>query len=335
MDQIEIANKVIPPGKRKQLKLKVSESFVSFPTYIPLTVFNGSKPGPKVLITAAIHGDELNGIEIVRKLIFGLDVRDISGVLVCVPVVNIYGFQNASRYLHEGKDLNRFFPGDPDKWAQWRYAFTIFNELVTKCDYVIDLHTAAEGRVNLPHIRAKMSDPNVERIARAFGTTVIMDRDGAEGTLRRSATEYGIPTITYEAGESRKFQKKVAEKGLDGVKNVLKELGMLEGDKNQSPFQIVMKSATWIRAGKGGILSINTRPGKIVRKGREIATNTNPFGEEVESITAPFNGIVIGIATAPTVTPGQGVCHLFKLDEPVKKIREKLMMHFGKKRISE
>ncbi|MFC1729118.1 succinylglutamate desuccinylase/aspartoacylase family protein [candidate division KSB1 bacterium] len=329
----EIADTMVEPGERKQLRLKVSESFISNPTYIPLTVINGKSPGPKVLITAAIHGNELNGIEIVRQLIYELKYENLAGTLVCVPVVNIYGFQNASRYLPEGKDLNRFFPGDPSKWSQGLYAWIIFNELVKKCDYVIDLHTASEGRSNLPHIRGDMSNPEVSRLAHAFGTTVILDSTGVEGTLRRTATEAGIPTIVLEAGETRKFEKKKAETGLEGVLNVLRELKMLPGEIHHSPYQIIVKDTTWIRVDHGGILTLKVIPGRIVKKGKEIATNTNPFGMEVESIRTPFSGIVIGVATAPTMTPGQGICHLFKIDEPVKTIRERLYSLYGKKRI--
>jgi len=329
----DIAGQKIKPGERKQVRLKVSESFVSANTYIPLTVLRGKSSGPRVLITAAIHGDELNGIEIVRRLIYELNYERLKGILVCVPVVNIFGFQNATRYLTDGKDLNRCFPGDPSRWSQGRYASIVYNELVKKCDFVIDLHTAAAGRVNMPHIRGDMSNPEVERLARAFGTTVIMNNKGQNGSLRRAATDDGIPTIVFEAGETRKFEKRISENGLAGVINVLRELGMLEGERIVIPYQVVINSSTWIRAGRGGILSINVKPGRIVRKGKEIATNTNPFGKEVESIKTPFNGIVIGIATAPTVTPGQGVCHLFKIEEPAKAIRERLYHYYGKKYI--
>ncbi|KPK91983.1 hypothetical protein AMJ80_06975 [bacterium SM23_31] len=330
---LEIAKTRIKRGERKQIRLQVSTSFVSNPTYIPITVLRGKKMGPVVLITAAIHGDELNGIEIARQLIYNFDMSKLSGTLICVPVVNIYGFQNTSRYLPEGKDLNRFFPGDPAQWSQGKYAYVIYTELVEKSNFVIDLHTASEGRSNLPHVRADMSHPEVERIARAFGTTVILDNKGYKGTLRRSATEAGIPTIVFEAGETRKFEKKIAAHGLQGVLNVLTELEMLPGGKYRAPIQFVVKESHWVRADHGGILSFNTRPGRLVKKNAELATNTNPFGFEVESIRAPFAGLVIGIATTPTVTPGQGICHLSKLDEPIKSVRERLMLHYGKKRV--
>ncbi|MFC1564133.1 succinylglutamate desuccinylase/aspartoacylase family protein [candidate division KSB1 bacterium] len=332
-EAIKIAGSEIQTGERKDIRLKVSESFVSNPTFIQLTVIKGIKTGPVLLVTAAVHGDELNGIEIVRRLIHYISPDDISGTVICVPVVNIYGFQNATRYLPDGHDLNRFFPGNPDRWSQGRYAHTIFSELVLKSDFIIDLHTAAAGRSNLPHIRANMTMPDVARMAKAFGTTVVLDYIGTEGSLRRSATDAGIPAITLEAGETRKFEKKIAEKGLLSVFNVMRELKMLDGEVREPQYQIVVNRTSWVRANRGGILSFNTRPGRIVKKGKELATYTNPFGTEVESIKAPFNGVVIGVATAPTVVPGEGVCHLFKLDEPVGKVRQKLMELFGKKRI--
>ena len=330
---IEIAGTKIKRGEKKQLRLQVSTSFVANPTFIPITVFHGIKSGPVVLVTAAIHGDELNGIEIVRRLIYSIDVSQLSGTLICVPVVNIYGFQNTTRYLPEGKDLNRHFPGDNTQWSQGKYAYIIYNELAAKSNYILDLHTASEGRSNLPHVRADMSNPEVARIAHAFGTTVILDNEGYNGTLRKTATDNGIPSIVFEAGETRKFEKKIASNGLISVLNVLKELEMIPGEKYVAPIQFVVKKPHWVRADRGGILSINTRPGRIVKKNVKIATNTNPFGLEIESIRSPYNGIILGIATSPTVTPGEGICSISKIDEPVKSLREKLKAHFGVKRV--
>lgn len=331
--KIEIAGQKIKRGERKQLRLQVSTSFVSNPTYIPITVICGKKPGPTVLITAAIHGDELNGIEIVRQLINNFDIRLLAGTLICVPVVNIYGFQNTTRYLPEGKDLNRFFPGDPHKWSQGKYAHIIFKELVKKSEYVIDLHTASEGRSNLPHVRGDMTNPAVARLAKVFGTTVILDNAGYKGCLRRTATEAGIPSIVFEAGETRKFEKKIAANGLRGVLRVLTELDMLKGEKYVAPIQFIVDESQWVRADRGGILSITTRPGRLVRKNAEIATNTNPFGQQMESIRAPFNGIILGIAVTPTVTPGLGICHISKINGSLKSLREQLMKVSGKKRV--
>ncbi len=302
----ELAGTTIDRGERKQLRLQVSTSFVSRPTYIPITVLHGKKPGPVVLITAAIHGDELNGIEIVRQLIYNFDMTELAGTLICVPVVNIYGFQNTSRYLHEEKDLNRFFPGDPASGSSERYASIIYNELVLKSDYVIDLHTASEGRRNLSHVRADMTHPEISRIARAFGTTVILNNKGYDGTLRRAATENGIPTIIFEAGETRKFEKKISERGLNGVLNVLKVLEMIPGEHEKAPVQFEIQESTWVRVDSGGILSISAKPGRLVQKNAEIAINTNPFGVEIESVRAPFRGIIIGVATSPTLRREKG-----------------------------
>jgi len=333
IQNVEIAGTAVPHGERKHLRLRVSTSFAANPTHIPITVLHGKKKGPVVLITAAIHGDELNGIEIVRLISHNLDITNLSGTLICVPVVNIYGFQNLTRYLPEGRDLNRSFPGNPEGWAQDRYAHIIFNELVLKSDYIIDLHTASEGRVNLPHVRADMSHAETAQIARAFGTTVILNSIGYEGTLRRAAVQADIPAISFEAGETRKFEKKITEKGVEGVLNILKELKMLPGKPLYNPVQFVVNEITWIRVDRGGILSINTRPGKIVKKNQEIATNTNPFGIEVERIHTPFTGVILGIANTPTVNPGQGVCHISKLEEPRKVLQKRLFDYFGIKRI--
>ena len=327
-----IAGTEIQRGESKEIRFKVSESYIAIPTYIPVTVIRGEKKGPKVFITAAVHGDELNGIEIVRRLIYTMEAKHLCGTLICIPVVNIFGFQNSSRYLPDGSDLNRVFPGNPKGNFAERYTYTIYEHIIRKCEYGIDLHTAAVGRSNLPHIRADIANTDVERMAKAFGTTIIKNEPGSMGSLRRAATDLKIPTILFEAGEIRKFELAVAERGLAGVLNVLSELGMVQHRRAAPPFQEIVDSSKWIRAGRGGLLSIQIRPGELIYKGDEIAFNTNPFGKEVEVIKAPFDGIVIGIATDPTVTPGQAVCHMVELDENIKGI-EKILnkIAFNKK----
>lgn len=275
----------------------------------------------------------MNGIAIVKEIIQNIDPENLCGTLICVPVVNIFGFQNNTRYLNDGHDLNRFFPGDPNNWSQGRYASIIYNELVAKSNYLIDLHTASGGKSNLFHVRADMSNEKIAIMANAFGCSVIMDYEGTKGSLRKSATDNGIPSILLEAGESQKISRKYTSRGVECIQNVMIKLNMIEGTMKQSPLSIVVKKVTWVRANRGGILTIKTSPGRVVKKGKEIATSSNPFGKEVESIKAPFNGIVIGIVTAPTVIPGQSVCHLLKIDGSAKDFREELVKLFGNKKI--
>jgi predicted deacylase len=319
-----IAGQSIKKGESKEIKLKVSESYTSIATYIPITVLRGVSDGPIVFITAAVHGDELNGIEIVRRIIYSIDLSSLKGTLVCLPIVNIFGFQNSSRYLPDGSDLNRFFPGNSKGNFVKKYASIIFKEIIKKCQYGIDIHTAAIGRSNLPHVRADMNFKEVKRMAVAFGTTIIKNESGAKGSLRRTATEANIPTIIFEAGEIRKFELAIAKRGFDGVLNALSELGMIEHKKVKPPYQVIVDSSKWIRANRGGLLSILVKPGNIVYKEDEIAVNTNPFGKEVEIIKSPINGIIIGIATDPTATPGQPICHMVELDDEIEKIKDSL-----------
>src|SRR3954470_17042023 len=216
----------VAAGETREIDLKVSESYLSRPIQIPVTVIRGTKPGPTAFVMGAIHGDEINGADIVRRLIFDVDHEKISGTLIAIPVVNIPGFLEQARYLPYHRDLNRFFPGDRKGNNAQRIAARLFKEVVLKCDFGIDLHTAADGRSNLPHVRGDMSNPKIRELARAFGSTIIVNQPGVRGSLRREATLAGVPTILFEAGETRKFSPKISVAGLRGVLNVLQSMGM-------------------------------------------------------------------------------------------------------------
>ncbi|MFL5814196.1 MAG: succinylglutamate desuccinylase/aspartoacylase family protein [Bdellovibrionia bacterium] len=306
---------VIHPGETREIYLKVSESFLSSSILIPVTVIRGKKPGPTAFVTAAIHGDEINGTDIVRRLIFDIDHEQLSGTLIAIPVVNIPGFLGQSRYLPYHRDLNRFFPGKKNGNNAQTFAHRIFKEVVSKCDFGIDLHTAASGRSNLPHVRGDMSDPEVRKLARAFGATVMVNQTGIRGSLRREATKVGVPTILFEAGETGRFSKRVSQAGLRGVLNVLAEMKMLPASvgHKRPPFQVIVRESEWIRAEKGGILDLDIRPGDLVYKGDTIGEILNPFGRTVTQIRAPHTGIIIGIATQPMTIPGTAIAHVARL----------------------
>ncbi|HEV8335973.1 MAG TPA: succinylglutamate desuccinylase/aspartoacylase family protein [Candidatus Polarisedimenticolia bacterium] len=314
-DELKIGGKPINPGETQEILLKISEFYTAQPVNIPVTVVRGAQEGPRVFLTAAIHGDELNGIEIVRRIMTELDPATLKGTVLCTPVLNRWGFLSHSRYLPGRRDLNRYFPGNPEGNLAARVAHKIFTEIVQKAEYGIDMHTAAVGRTNLAHIRGDMDHDQVRKIARAFGTEIIIDLPAAGGTLRSAATRAGIPTIILEAGETFLFQRSMVTKGVLGVKNVLRELGMIEWTPREPPFQVIVKVSEWVRAERGGILDIRVRPGDLVYEGNEIAVVTTPFGREVTTLRCPLTGLVIGITTIPLVQPGDAICNIAKLEK--------------------
>ncbi|MEW5760097.1 MAG: succinylglutamate desuccinylase/aspartoacylase family protein [Candidatus Thermoplasmatota archaeon] len=317
-DEIKIGDDTISPGETKHIKLKVSETFLSTPIQIPISVIYGEAEGPRLFVCAASHGDEMNGVGIIRELIYDVDHSKLNGLLVCIPVLNIPGFTLRLRYLPDGRDLNRNFPGKPEGNYAQRIANAIFTEVLQQCDYGIDIHTAGVGRSNMMQTRADMLNKEVAKIAKAYGTEIILDDVGANGTLRRTATEAGIPTISVEAGEPYKFERKYVRAGLQGVMNVLYQLNMLDGKKLEAPFQVVVKKTEWVRADRGGIIEMKTKPRKLEYEGDELCTVTNPFGKEVDVVRAPFTGMVVGVTTLPLVAPGSPICHMVKLDDSLK-----------------
>jgi predicted deacylase len=311
---MEMSGIKVAPGETREIYLKVSESYLSGSVQVPVTVIHGRNPGPTAFVMAAIHGDEINGADIVRRLIFDIDHEKLSGTLIAVPVVNITGFHNQTRYLPYHRDLNRFFPGKRKGNNAERFAARIFKEIVLKCDFGIDLHTAAEGRLNLPHVRGDMANPKVRQLARAFGERVILNQPGVRGSLRREATEAGVPTIIFEAGETAKFSTRVSLAGLRGVLNVMSTMGMWPAhERKKPPFQIIVRGSEWLRAEKGGILDLSVRPGDLVYQGDLLGSIYNPFGRTVVEVRCPRTGIVLGVTTQPLTIPGTGVIHLARL----------------------
>lgn len=323
----------VAAGETREIYLKVSESFLSTGIQIPVTVIRGRNPGPTAFVMAAIHGDEINGTDIVRRLIFDIDHEKLSGTLIAIPVVNIPGFLAQSRYLPYHRDLNRFFPGRRKGNNAERIAYRLFTEIIQKCDFGIDLHTAASGRVNLPHVRGDMSHPKVRKLARAFGSTVLIDQPGVKGSLRREATDMGVPTILFEAGETGRFSPKVSLIGLRGVLGVLTEMGMWpEREEAKPPFQVIVKASDWIRAEKGGILELAIKPGDLIYEGDVIGSILNPFGKTVTQIRAMTTGIVIGVTTAPLTIPGTGIAHVARLKKTLSLVERSIKKSKKKKK---
>lgn len=308
-----IGGERIPLGTTRDINLKFSESYLGAPVTLPLRVIRARKHGPCVFLTGSIHGDELNGMGIIRELLYDQPPPLRRGTLICIPVVNLYGLEHNRRYMPDRRDLNRCFPGLESGSPTSRLAHALFHEVVKQCDYGIDFHSAAVRRTNYPNVRASLSNTRVRALAQAFGAELLLDAKGPDGSLRRTAVRHGVPTIVVEAGEVWKIEPGVVDFGIRGCLNVFKWLGMLEGAPEQPLFQVTLKKTTWVRADRGGILGFHAKPGELVEEGALIATNYNIFGKERRTMHAPVSGIVLGMATMPAVKPGEPVYHLAEL----------------------
>ncbi|HET6398945.1 MAG TPA: succinylglutamate desuccinylase/aspartoacylase family protein [Candidatus Thermoplasmatota archaeon] len=309
------AGHALRPGDFVEAELKVSESVLHKSVDLPMLLVRGEMPGPTLFITGAVHGDEVLGAAIVRRVLDSVERRIVAGALVCLPVVNRFGFDQGDRYLPDRRDLNRHFPGDADGNMAARIAHTVFHRVVLACDRGIDLHTAASGHSNLCHIRGDAGDPHVRELMRAFGTPIIVDGDGPRGSLRRAATEAGVPTVLYEAGEPRRFQPHAVALGHQGVLHLMARLGMVGPAGPRPPLQILVRQSAWVRADHGGIIDLKVEPGDLVRKGDAIATVFNPYGREVDDVLAASSGVVLGTATDPLAHPGMALAHIGHLDK--------------------
>lgn len=303
----------IPAGESRNVKLAVSESYSSMTLKIPIHVRRAVTDGPVVFVTAALHGDEINGTGAIRSLIQDSEFELLRGSLVLVPVLNMLAFDRHSRYLPDRRDLNRSFPGSAKGSLASRMARTIFDEIVSRCDYGIDLHTASVRRTNYPNVRGNLDDPKVRGMAEAFGCEVIIDGKGPRGAFRREACHAGCPTIVMEGGEVWKVEPGIVESAVRGVKNVLRSLDMLGGEIESPEVQITVEQSKWIRAEKGGFLQFHVQPGDIVEKDQPLATNTTLLGRERSMVQSPFDAVVIGMTTLPAISPGEPICNLGKL----------------------
>lgn len=303
----------VSPGLSRNVRLAVGESYSGMTVQIQLHVRRALEDGPVVFVTAALHGDEINGCGAIRQLIQDTDFELLRGTLILVPVLNLPAFDRHSRYLPDRRDLNRSFPGSADGSLASRMAYTIFNELVMRCDYGIDLHTAAVRRTNYPTVRGDLTDPAVRRLAESFGSEIIINSKGPKHSFRREACAAGVPTIIMEGGEVWKVAPGIVAAAVRGVKNVLCELQMIDVPMESPAYQITIEKSKWIRAENGGFLDFHIQPGDIVRKGQPLATNTTILGESQGTLRAPFNAVVLGMTSLPAITPGEPICNLGKL----------------------
>ncbi|WP_135302885.1 succinylglutamate desuccinylase/aspartoacylase family protein [Haloarcula amylovorans] len=317
----------VDPGETQNVRYTVSETYMGDPVRMPVTIINGERPGPTGFLSAAAHGDELNGIEVVREVAHEWDHSNLAGTLICLPVLNVPAFLAQERYLPiYDRDLNRSFPGNPDSTSAKRMADRIFRNFLSPCDFGLDFHTSTRGRTNMLHVRADMEDDAVARVANAFASNVIISSNGPSGSLRRETSEAGVPTITIEMGEAHRFQRPLIDKALDSVRSVLAEFGLLDTEVVRWPgWRTVIENSdekTWIRADAGGLVDMHHDRGELVHEDDVICTIGNPFKTEDTTVRAPFTGLLVGVLENPLVYPGNPLCHLVRLDDRTRRAAE-------------
>jgi len=308
----------IPAGTSTTVDLPAGRLYTHAPMTIPVHVINGKLSGPRLFVTAAIHGDEINGVEIIRRLLKLPSLKKLKGTLIAAPIVNVHGLINHSRYLPDRRDLNRCFPGSEKGSLAHRLAYLVMQEIVAKSTHGIDIHTAAIHRVNLPQVRADLEFGEIERLAKAFGVPVIINSSLRDGSLRMAATEYGIPMLLYEAGEALRFDEVSIRAGVKGVVNVMRVLDMLPPSKSKTRTiiePVVANSSSWVRAPDSGILRAMIPLGARVKKDTLLGVVADPFGERETQITAPFGGIVIGRSNLPLVNEGDALYHIARFED--------------------
>jgi hypothetical protein len=307
---------LLTTGCRQRIEIPVGLLPTQTMLSLPVTVVNGVTEGPKLWLSAAIHGDEINGVEIIRQVLARIDPQKLCGAVIAVPIVNVFGFIEQSRYLPDRRDLNRSFPGSATGSLAARLAHLFINEIVCHSTHGVDLHTASDHRINLPQIRANLEDPETYNIAKAFGAPVMMHSSTRDGSLRQAATNLGIPVLLYEAGEALRFDREAIRIGVEGILRLMDYLGMYSCPLAWTPATSVeVKESKWIRASHGGIFRIEVTLGDRVRKRQRLGVISDAFGDNDTIVKAPMDGIVIGHTQNPLVNQGDGIIHLAIADE--------------------
>lgn len=301
----------INPGEHKLITLDLP-NFYHSPIQIPVWVIHGKQSGPKVFVSAAIHGDELNGIEIIRRLRKIKILKRVKGTLYLIPIVNGYGVMTLSRYLPDRRDLNRTFPGSSKGSLAARVANTLFTEIIQYADYGIDLHTGALHRNNFPHVRVNCKHKESLRLAHEFEAPVILHSALRDGSLRHATNDKNIPIVLYEAGEALRFDEKSIRIGVKGIVNILRCVGMLpyREKKRKSARSIVTTSSSWLRAPQSGIIRTVKNLGDTTEKGEVIAYIDHLLTEEEYEVVSKYSGLIIGKAQIPLVQEGDAIFHI-------------------------
>ena len=313
---LEIAVQHIAAGTRTTIELPLPPLYTHTPMVMPVHVVRGKKDGPVLLLSAAVHGDELNGIEIIRRILQLSAMKRIKGSIIAVPVVNVYGLIQSSRYLPDRRDLNRSFPGSDRGSLAARLADIFLNQLVAKCTHGIDLHTGAIHRSNLPQIRANLDDELTLTMAKSFGTPVVLNSNLRDGSLREAADSRGVPMLLYETGQALRFDEIGIRGGVKGVANVMRHLGMLPKSKSRKIAEpLIARYSKWLRATSSGLLKTLKPLGARVKRDDLLALVDDPLGDNQTEIRASFSGLIIGRTEIPLVHEGEAVFHIARFED--------------------
>ncbi len=310
----EIGETEVRAGKKAQVELPVSRLITGAQISMPVTVMHGKSDGPTVWMNAAVHGDELNGVEIVNRVLAELDPKTLSGTLLAVPVVNVHGFMNGDRYLPDRRDLNRSFPGSSKGSLAARLAHIFMNEIVQRCEIGFDLHTASDNRTNLPQIRANLDDQKTSELAEVFGVPLMMHSKAGRGTLRSAATKSGATVLLYEAGEPMRFNPVAINNGVSGVRRVLRHLDMADWDGPERRTTQVSRSSRWMRASKSGVLRLEVDLGDVVAEKQVLGTIIDAFGAKLGTVKSTRPGLIIGRTLYPLCNKGDALVHIATLE---------------------
>jgi predicted deacylase len=306
-----VAGNEIRPGRRAKIELPLARLMSGTPVALPLIINHGRRAGPTIWLSAAIHGDEVVGVEIIRQVTAELDPKTMAGTVIAAPVVNVHGFNTGDRYFPDRRDLNRSFPGSSRGSLAARVARIMMTEVIKRCELGIDLHSGSDHRINLPQIRADLDDTATREMARVFGAPVAIHAKVRDGSLRQAATEAGATVLLYEAGEAHRFDDLSVEVGVAGVRNVIASLGIADPATRADPGDVVLARRTkWARAARSGVLHLDVRLGASVEPGSQLASIYDTYGKRLSRIRAGSAGLVIGHTQRPLVNRGDAVIHL-------------------------
>ena len=315
-DEFEIAGIAVRPGGRVQTEIPIGRLMSGTPVAIPVVVLHGETDGPVVWINAASHGDEINGIEIVRRVLESLDARGLGGTLIAVPILNVHGFNTGDRYLPDRRDLNRSFPGSPRGSLASRIANLMMTQVVERADVGIDLHTGSDHRANLPQIRGNLDDERTLEFADLFGAPIAIHSKNRDGSLRGAATKLGKTCLLFEGGEAYRFDQDSIAVGTDGVLRVMHRLGMIDEIVPPAAPPRIARSSRWVRASSSGIVDCRLALGDEVEKGQPVAILRDPFGTQLGVLKAPRTGMLVGRLQHPLVNRGDAILHIAALEDP-------------------
>jgi len=309
----EIAGHSVTAGKRMRMELPIGNLMSGTPVALPLIVVHGKKDGPVVWLSAAIHGDEIGGVEIIRQVLAALNAPSLAGTVIAAPVVNVHGFNTNDRYLPDRRDLNRSFPGSQRGSLASRIAYLFMKEIVSRADVGIDLHTGSDLRTNLPQLRCDIDRAPTLQLAQEFGAPIVIDASLRDGSLRQATVEAGKTMLLFEGGEASRFDPIAIAAGTTGVLRVLNHLGLTEIETPPAKRTLYSRSTSWSRASNSGIMHLDAMLGELVSAGQQLATIYDPFGKVLGRIKSKHDGIVIGHTQRPLVNRGDALSYVARL----------------------